>query len=233
MAPSAYACNDIAATRSALASSRRSRSRRASAAVKLRRARATSAADSRRVKSRFACARSRAARACPISPPFRLKSGSASASPTVGSTPWAGSAGSPRSTPSWRLGAGITLRWASARLRSSERRAAAAAATRSASPAGAGALSGGVTSASARVMLAVSAGRPIASCTASSSSSAASESSTATFSSWPAFTSASRTSSSLTSPTSRRSRAIVSRLSASRALRRDSRACAAVARARV
>ena len=118
-------------------------------------------------------------------------------------------------------------------MRSDARRLAAAAATGSGSPAGAGMLSAGGASESVRVMVTSSAGSPIASCTDRWACTAATESSAATFSSCPALTAARRTSSSLTSPTSRRSCAILRRLSASSALRRDRRARARAASARV
>src|SRR6266550_8519918 len=135
MAPSAYACNDIAATRSALASNRRSRSRRTCANAKLRRVCATSAPVSRRTRSSAACARYRAAAACRTSPPFQLKSGNGRERPTVGRRPRC-PPGSSLSKPTWRLGAAKTLRCARVSARSEERRLAAAAATGSGSPAG-------------------------------------------------------------------------------------------------
>src|ERR1041385_8272717 len=73
---------------------------------------------------------------------------------------------------------------------------------------------------------------PICSCSDNSVPTAVSESSAAAFSSWPEFTAARRTSSSLTSPTSRRSCAILNKLSASSAVRRERRAGIAGASAR-
>ena len=220
------------ATRSA---DRRARSR---AAISSRRARATAASVSRRVRSSSACARSRSAIARVTSPPLRLNSGNGSENPMTGKSSFGRVVpGSPLSKPNSTLGANRLAR-VNESARSAERRRAAAAATGRYSPGPAppsftGALSSGATRESTSLIAGLSPASPICSCRSSKVPSAVSESSMAALFSWPAFTAARRTSSSLTSPTSRRSRAIFRRLSASSAVRRESRACIAVARARV